>query len=97
MIQDQLGHEIFDFAYPYGKYNPTVKKFVSEVFSSACSTRVGLSTAASDRYELERVEITYLKTPWLFHGLDQNWFPGYLKSRKVIRKVGGIFLHRKWD
>lgn len=97
MIQDQLGHEIFDFAYPYGKYNPKVKKFVSEVFASACTTKVGLSTIASDPYELERIEITYLKPPWLFHGLDRNWFPGYLKSRKVIRKVGGKFLRRNWD
>lgn len=97
LIEEQLDHKIFDFAYPYGKYNSTIKEYVRQFFASACSTRNGQVTAASDSYEIERIEIAYLNNLMIFQGLSQEWFPLYLAVRSKFRKLGGVLFHRKWD
>ena len=96
ILEERLGHEIVDFAYPYGRYNARIKEFVSQLFISACTTRTGLLGSTSDRFAMERIEITYLQLPWIYQGLDRGWFPFYLNSRGVLRKLGGVLLRRKW-
>jgi peptidoglycan/xylan/chitin deacetylase (PgdA/CDA1 family) len=95
-IEDQLGHSVDTFCYPYGRYTSQVKEMVQANFLASCSTRLGLASLASDPYEVERIEILYLEPAFIYQGIDQPWFPGYLNFRKTLRSVAGLVQRRSW-
>lgn len=95
-IEDQLGHSVETFCYPYGRYSLRVKEMVQENFRSACSTRLGLASLASNPYEIERIEALYLRSAFIYQGIDQPWFPTYLSIRKTLRLVAGFLQRRSW-
>jgi hypothetical protein len=57
---------------------------------------LGLASLASDPYEVERIEILYLEPAFIYQGIDQPWFPGYLNFRKTLRSVAGLVQRRSW-
>ena len=87
ILEDKLSRPVTVFAYPYGRYSKSAKDLVSSTYEAACSTRQGLTHPNSDRYMLERVEISYLSHPWAFQSLFHSIFPYYLSIRKAGRAL----------
>jgi peptidoglycan/xylan/chitin deacetylase (PgdA/CDA1 family) len=74
-LEEILGREVRNFAYPYGgrqDYTPTTVRAVREAgFASACSTSAGLVLRGLDRYELPRVGARDWSGDSLAHRLDE--------------------------
>jgi peptidoglycan/xylan/chitin deacetylase (PgdA/CDA1 family) len=62
-LESQLGHPVYDFAYPYGDYNQTTLALVKEAgFRSAVTTTPGIDQyygGTYSEYELDRVRSAY--------------------------------------
>lgn len=87
VIEDALGEEVTTFAYPYGKFNSSVRKIAEETFAAACSTKLGKMRPYSDFFSLERVDTYYLSNPAIFDSLSTRSFDRYLFFRRVLRDV----------
>jgi peptidoglycan/xylan/chitin deacetylase (PgdA/CDA1 family) len=95
-VEDQVGHAIELFAYPYGRYNETVKRIVSRAYTGACSTRLGVVRPGSDPLALDRIEVHYVANLRLFQGLSRPWFSSYLGMRRLLRTAASTALRRPW-
>lgn len=87
MIEDALGSEVATFAYPYGKFNLSVKRIVENSFDAACSTDLGKIKTGSDYFSLERIDAFYLANPRIFRSLSTRGFDRYLAVRRLMRDV----------
>lgn len=87
IIEDALGAPINCFAYPYGRYDKRSHNIVRGHFACACSDRLGLITASSDPYAMERVDAYYLRTERLFSVMLTRWFPWYVRARSIPRRI----------
>ncbi|MEO8073071.1 MAG: polysaccharide deacetylase family protein [Acidobacteriota bacterium] len=84
-IENALGKEAKTFAYPYGKFNSSVKQTAENHFKAACSTNLGKIRAGSDFFTLERVDSYYLSNLRIFNTLSTNTFDRYLNIRQAMR------------
>ena len=58
-LENNLGHEVRDFSYPFGSYNWRVRQWAQEAgYRSACSVRIGLSDPDDDLLALHRVPVS---------------------------------------
>jgi peptidoglycan/xylan/chitin deacetylase (PgdA/CDA1 family) len=87
VIADALGVAVPTFAYPFGYYNDCIRDIVRRYFTCACSVRLGLVSARSDLYALERVDTHYLRTERLFALMVSPWFPWYVRARAIPRRI----------
>jgi peptidoglycan/xylan/chitin deacetylase (PgdA/CDA1 family) len=87
IIEDALGAPVACFAYPYGRHDQQSREIVRQHAACACSDTLGLITARSDPYTLERVDACYLRTDWLFGLMQTGLFPWYIRARSVPRRV----------
>lgn len=90
VIEDALGVAVPTFAYPYGYYDQGTRDIVAQHFVCACSVRLGLVSAASDPYALERVDSHYLRTERLFGLIVSPWFPWFVRARSIPRRIRRI-------
>lgn len=95
-IETQLSHEICTFAYPYGRFNNYVKDVLKSEFVGACTTRIGLVSNDSDPYEINRVDINYVKNHWIFRNIKNKSFPTYLFIRNYLRNIAKSALKRQY-
>jgi peptidoglycan/xylan/chitin deacetylase (PgdA/CDA1 family) len=59
VLEDGIGREIRDLAYPYGAYDERVRGLAAQAgYRSACSVRIGLSGDSDDSLALARVPIS---------------------------------------
>lgn len=86
-IETELGAPVDCFAYPFGRHDHRSREIVKRHFACACSVKLGLITAGSDPYALERVDAYYLRTDRLFDILLTSLFPWYLRARSVPRTI----------
>ena len=91
VIEDGLSAPVSCFAYPYGRFDRVSRDIVSQHFACACSDKLGLMTAGSDRYALERVDAYYLRTDRLFSLLTKKSFPWYVQARSIPRRLRRAF------
>lgn len=57
-LEDRLGVPVRFFAYPYGRFNPSVREFVCQAgYAAACSTQAGFNAVGVDPYALRRLDI----------------------------------------
>lgn len=87
IIEDLLGAPVDSFAYPYGRYDRRSREIVRQHFACACSDKLGLITAGSDLYALERVDAYYLRTDPLFEVMLTRLFPWYIGVRSIPRRI----------
>ncbi len=58
VLEDRLGHEVRDLAYPYGAYDETVRAIAVECgYRTACSVRPGWSPPDDDLMALRRIHV----------------------------------------
>jgi peptidoglycan/xylan/chitin deacetylase (PgdA/CDA1 family) len=96
MIEDQLGHKVSLFSYPYGRCDKASAELVGQVHEGACTTRLGTITGDSDHLALVRVDAYYVQQPQIFQFLSGPIFSTYLSIRPPARSVASSILHRKW-
>lgn len=86
-IEERLGIEVADFAYPYGKYNLPVKQITQRYFKTACSTNLGKAETGDDVFSLKRIDAYYLSNERIFRWILSNNFDWYLSFRQALRNV----------
>jgi peptidoglycan/xylan/chitin deacetylase (PgdA/CDA1 family) len=96
-IEENLGHSVEVFAYPYGRYNHTSKEIVQQAFAGACATRLGLVGRGSDPFALERIDAYYVMAPLWVKRLSSPWFSLYLGLRRPLRTAASAILRREWN
>ena len=58
VLQDRLGTDVVHLAYPYGSFNPTVRRLAADAgYVTACSIESGLSRASDDALALHRLNV----------------------------------------
>jgi len=58
-LEDHLGHRVLDFAYPFGSYDERVRQWTADAgYRTACSVRIGISSADDDLLALHRVPVS---------------------------------------
>jgi peptidoglycan/xylan/chitin deacetylase (PgdA/CDA1 family) len=87
IIENTLSTPISCFAYPYGRYNDSVRELVQQHFVCASSDKLGFITPSSDLYALERVDAYYLRTDTLFNLILTRWFSWYIWARRIPRWI----------
>ena len=87
IIEDALGAPVTTFAYPYGRHDQQSREIVGQHFACACTDKLGLITSASDLHALERVDAYYLRTDRLFNLMLSEFFPWYVRTRSVPRRI----------
>jgi peptidoglycan/xylan/chitin deacetylase (PgdA/CDA1 family) len=91
MVQSQqeilrrTGQPARSLAYPYGDRSPALEAIARRHFETACGTMLGLAGAASNRFNLERVDAYYLNPPSLAARLATAPAQGYLITRRAMR------------
>jgi len=59
-LEQEIGHKVYDFAYPYGDYNSTTISIVQQAgFTDAVTTAPGTLQSAANRYTMPRIRATY--------------------------------------
>ena len=96
LIEQKLGHAIDFFAFPYGKFNQFVLSDVKNTYAGVCGTQLGLVDLRSDPFELERIEMFYLKNQFVFRKITQPMMKPYLSSRRWLRRIASSVLRRQW-
>ena len=57
-LEQALSQPIQLFSYPHGKYDAIARSIVEQVgYSGACSTRAGMNSPATSKFELRRTEV----------------------------------------
>ncbi|MBN2320615.1 MAG: polysaccharide deacetylase family protein [Acidobacteria bacterium] len=58
LLEDGLGQPVNHFAYPYGRFNESVKAAIIEAgYHISCSTQPGFNATGADPFSLRRIEI----------------------------------------
>jgi len=86
-IEDAIGLHVDTFAYPYGAYDAPLRNLVTQYFRLACSTHLGFVKRDSDLFALERIEMYYFRSLWLFRHLFSPATSAYLGIRKQLRRL----------
>jgi peptidoglycan/xylan/chitin deacetylase (PgdA/CDA1 family) len=86
-IETQTGKSVDFFCYPYGRWNPSVRKIVERHYRGACSTGASVVGRESDLFALPRVDVHYLQRPAWFRQLFKGRLRTYLLARRLIRTV----------
>jgi peptidoglycan/xylan/chitin deacetylase (PgdA/CDA1 family) len=87
IVEDALGIAVAAFAYPFGRFDRRCRDIVRRHFACACADTLGLLRPHSDIYAMERVDAYYLRSERLFAIMPTRWFPLYVRSRAVPRRV----------
>ena len=85
IIEEKLGTKVSTFAYPFGKYNPQIKRIAEYNYDAACSVNLGKTQPDSDFFSLARIDTYYLLNSKIFDALSTVNFDYYLKFRQTMR------------
>ncbi len=88
-IETHTGRPAAFFCYPYGLWNPAVRRCAQQHFRGACSTAAGAVEPDADPYALPRVDAHYLRNRRWFRSLFTQRFRSYVAARRIIRRIRG--------
>ena len=87
VIAEQTGAAASICAYPFGRWNPSVRRCVATLARAACTTDLGLVSDRSDRYRLPRIDACYLRSERLLRLIGSSLLPLYLGLRNGPRAL----------
>lgn len=93
-IEERLGTEVLSLAYPYGKFNITVRNIAREYFKLAFSTNLGKVNLIDDFFALRRLDVYYLKNEYIFRSILSGKFDWYIHLRQILREKKAL-IYRK--
>jgi peptidoglycan/xylan/chitin deacetylase (PgdA/CDA1 family) len=88
-LQERTRQTVDFFAYPFGRWSPTVRAVVQEHYRGACSTGAGVVQPDADPFALPRVDVHYLRRPAWFRTLFTPRFLTYVAGRRFVRRMRG--------
>jgi peptidoglycan/xylan/chitin deacetylase (PgdA/CDA1 family) len=92
-LEDELGREVLDMAYPHGRYDERTRGLVAEAgYRSACSVRPGLTTLDDDPLALRRVHVEGGDSVAKFRDRLAAGEPG-----RILRRVRGAWRRMRTD
>jgi peptidoglycan/xylan/chitin deacetylase (PgdA/CDA1 family) len=86
-IEGRLGRPVNTFAYPFGVFSRANYEVVRAHFRAACSVELGKARHESDRHQLPRLDVYYLRHPALFQLFETLPGQAYLGLRGAGRNV----------
>ena len=86
-IEEHTRQRVDLFAYPYGRWSPSVRDIVSRHYRGACSTGAGVVEQDADPFVLPRVDAHYIRRTALFRMLFTGSFVAYIAARRLIRRI----------
>jgi peptidoglycan/xylan/chitin deacetylase (PgdA/CDA1 family) len=95
-LEDQTGHVVETFAYPYGAWSPTIRFAVSRQFRLGCGTALRFVDSRSDPFVLPRVDASYRPWPWWFGRLMSGPSQIYLAVQRW-RHTAAALVGRHYD
>ncbi|MFN2508025.1 MAG: polysaccharide deacetylase family protein [Chthoniobacterales bacterium] len=87
MIEERLGCEVSTFAFPFGRFTRTTYETVRENFCAACGVNLAKARPTDDRHQLSRLDIYYLRSPWMFKLFETAPGRVYLQLRAIGRSL----------
>ncbi|MFN2509799.1 MAG: polysaccharide deacetylase family protein, partial [Chthoniobacterales bacterium] len=90
MIEDRLRCEVSTFAFPFGRFTRTTYETVRENFRGACGVNLAKARPDDDRHQLSRLDVYYLRSPWLFQFFETVPGRAYLQLRAIGRSLVGV-------
>ena len=88
-IEEYLGKPVEFFAYPYGRWNASLRELVGQHYRGACATAAAAVGPNSDLLALPRADVNYLRHPACFHRAFTSSFSAYLFARRLVRRLRG--------
>jgi len=88
-IEQHTRQPVEFFAYPYGRWNSSVRALVRRHCRGACATAAGVVEPAADPLALPRADAHYVRSPARFRMLFTARFVAYLAARRLIRRLRG--------
>jgi peptidoglycan/xylan/chitin deacetylase (PgdA/CDA1 family) len=89
LIERHVGRPPRYFAYPFGYCNRRVAKRVEARYVAAFTSRLGFVSSRSDRSQLPRLDVHYLRGMFARLPPTASSMRAYLMLRKVLRKIRG--------
>lgn len=87
-LEEVTGRDVVSFAYPYGSIvGASGAQRVRELYSAACTTRLGQVRPSTDPYELPRVDAHYVRRPALLRRAVEGSLGPYLRVRAAGARV----------
>jgi peptidoglycan/xylan/chitin deacetylase (PgdA/CDA1 family) len=86
-LKQRTGQPVEFFAYPYGRWNKSVRDLVRQHYRAACSTGAGVVIPEADPFALPRVDAHYLRTPAALRSIFTAPFLAYVATRRLIRRI----------
>lgn len=86
-IEQQVATPVESFAYPYGQFDGAVRDAAAAHHARACTTRLGFNDGTVDPFQLERIDIHFLRKPRLFLSACRGGLAGYLRFRQYLRNL----------
>lgn len=96
-IEDQLGHGVGLFSYPYGRVSQPSSALVQQTYRGACTTRLGTVASNSDPLSVQRVDSHYVHSPQMFKMLSTPALSWYLGLRRPVHSAASVLLRRQWS
>lgn len=94
VIEERIGAEVTDFAYPYGIFDASVRNLAEEYFKTACSTDLGKVKATDDFFSLKRIDAYYLRNEFVFRSILSAKFNMYLSFRQTMRRLKSAWYNK---
>jgi len=86
-IEGRTACEVEFFAYPYGRWKPTLRTLVLGHYRGACATAAGVIEPDADPFALPRTDAHYVRNPSCFRMLFTTPFLAYVTTRRLIRRM----------